>query len=197
MEHKHAPRSGKRNYTYAGIAALAFFALIAFVSIKYIYQARRANDELIAQHVEQLQQIFKEINDCCKINGFRAERDYIDFLNVVKFEGSVVGPMSLMEPQNWKGPYLKESLTSGGKEYQIVTTKKGSFIVPGDGVKLANGKVIGKSLIINAHSDIESMITDPQALLSNNRPLAARIETAQNNAAIEQKGELAAVEDVK
>lgn len=179
----------KKRFWYVGLVACAFLALFAFLTIHYVYQARRANDELIAQQVQQLKNIFKEINDTCKINGFRHEKDYIDFLNVASFEGSVVGPMSLMEPKNWKGPYLKESLTIGGKEYQIVTTKKGYYIVPGDGVALANGKVIGKTLIINSNSDIDALVKDPQALISNGKPLAARIDTYKDTILALEKGE--------
>ncbi len=61
--------------------------------------------------------------------------------------------------------------------------------MPGDGVALANGKVIGKTLVINSDSDIEAMMRDPQALLSNNKPLAARVETYQNPALALERGE--------
>ena len=179
MEHNRTHQR-KKKFWYSGLMALLFLAGSAFVIYKYIHQMRKANDEVIAGHIQKLQTIFKDINDCCKINAFRHEKDYIDFLNVGSFEGSVVGPMSLMEPKNWKGPYLKESLTIMGKEYQIVGTKRGYFIVPGDGVSLANGKVIGKTLVINSSSDIDSLMKDPKALLSGDKPLAARIDTFQN-----------------
>lgn len=162
------------------IGATLFIGIFALVTFKFLSQAKRANDELIADHVAQLHEIFQKINSTCKITGFRHQKDHIDFLNVSSFEGSVIGPMNLLEPKNWKGPYLKESLTMNGKEYQILKTKTGYYIVPGDGVKLANGKVIGTTLLVTPLSDIESMMRDPNALLSSNRPLAARIETYQN-----------------
>lgn len=146
------------------------------IIIKYLKQARVANDMLIADHVVQLKDIFKRINDRCKITGFRYPKDQIDFLNVISFAGSVVGSMNLLEPQHWEGPYLKDNLTIEGKEYQIIGTKKGFYILPGDGVKLANGKIIGKTLTITPDSDIEALLRDPQALLSQDRPLGARIE---------------------
>lgn len=176
MEHKI---HHKRKYWYAGIVATAFLALFLFVTFKYFYQATRANDEVIADQIAKLHDIFEEINNTCKIIGFRHPKEYIDFLNVGSFEGSVVGPMNLLEPKNWKGPYLKESLTIEGKEYQIISTKRGYYIVPGDGVKLANGKVIGKTLIVNENSDIDALMRDPKELNSNGRPLAARIDTYQ------------------
>ncbi len=179
----------KSTYWKAGIIAALFLGLFAFISIRYIHQARKANDELIAQHIEKLHSIFKDINATCKINGFRHTKHYIDFLNVGCFEGSIVGPMSLLEPKNWKGPYLKESLTIGGKEYEILSTKSGFYIIPGDGVTLANGKVIGKTLVINESSDIEALMRDPKALLSNGKPLAARIEIFENPALALERGE--------
>ncbi len=154
---------------------------VGSVIVRYLFQARVENDALIADHIEQLKDIFKGINESCKITGFRYPKDQIDFLNVISFAGSVVGSMNLLEPHNWKGPYLKENLTIAGKEYEIVATKKGYFIIPGDGVKLANGKIIGKTLPITPDSDIDAMMRDPQALLSHNRPLAAHLATYQDD----------------
>lgn len=165
---------------YALFLAIVFFTILTSVVIKFLTQVRIANDELIADHVSQIQQIFKRINDRCKITGFRHKKDHLDFLNVISFAGSVVGSMNLLEPKNWEGPYLEESLTIGGNEYQIVGTKTGYYIVPGDDVKLSNGLVIGKSLMITPQSNIEQMMRDPQALMSNNRPLAAKIPMYQS-----------------
>lgn len=165
---------------YALFLAIVFFAILTSVVIKFLTQVRIANDELIADHVVQLQQIFKRINERCKITAFRHKKDHLDFLNVISFAGTVVGPMNLLEPQNWEGPYLQESLTIGGVEYQIVGTKTGYYIVPGDGVKLSNGLEIGKSLMITPQSNIERMIHDPQALMSSNRALAAKVPMYQS-----------------
>lgn len=170
----------RNKYTYAIVLAVLFIGSMIFVSVKYLHQIKQVNDESIAEHIEKLGTFFKQINQECKIIGFRRQKNYIDFLNVKAFEGSIVGSMSLEEPHNWKGPYLTESYTSAGKEYQIVRTKKGYYIVPGDGVMLANGKVIGKTLLIGLDSDIGRMVTDPQALLSNGKPLAARVPTVRD-----------------
>ncbi len=178
MEHHNKKR--KNTYWYAAVVGLCFVAFFTFVSVKFLSQARLANDELIAEHIVQLDDIFKRINETCTIIGFRHKKDYIDFLNVKSFAGSVVGSMNLAEPAKWQGPYVHESLTIGGKEYQIVATKKGFYIVPGDGVRLANGKILGKTLHINYRTDIEALMRDPKALLSDDKPLAAHIETYQN-----------------
>ena len=176
-----AQEKQKSRFTWVSlIIAIVVIAVCTSVIMKYLSQARAANDGLIADEIVQLQKIFKRINDSCKITGFRHKKDHIDFLNVISFAGTVVGPMNLLEPENWEGPYVDESITMNGKEYQIVATKTGFYIVPGDGVKLSNGQILGKTLIIGPRSNIEQMMRDPQALLSNNRALAARIDTYHN-----------------
>ncbi len=178
MERTHQPRL-RGYHWHTAIIAIAFLIFFVFMTMKFLKQISVANDQAIAEHVQQLQGIFKQINESCKIVGFRSTKNQINFLNVISFAGSILGPMALAEPKNWKGPYMQENPESEGRNYQIVVTKSGDYILPGDGVKLSNGKVIGKTLVLNAKSDIEAMMLDPKALLSGTRPLAARIEVNQ------------------
>jgi hypothetical protein len=167
-------------YSAPVVVGVIFVAVLVVISIRFFSQARSHNDNQIAQQIQQLAGIFNRINDCCQITGFRYQRNYINFLTVARFEGSQIGSMNLAHPERWAGPYLDQNITIEGREYQIVTTKKGYFIIPGDGVKLANGQIIGKTLIINRESDIESLMSDSKALLSTHgQPLAARIETVE------------------
>ena len=169
QEHKAIHHYRSKKYFYPVVIGSIFIALFSTITIYYFMTARKANDRVIADQIAQLDKIFKDINNCCKITGFRHQKDYIDFLNVAKFEGSMVGPMNLAEPHNWKGPYLKDNLTNEGREYQIIYTKKGYFILPGDNVKLSNGVSI-KDLKINKDSDIESLMHDSKALRSGDKP---------------------------
>ena len=58
MEHKsHHDR--RKKYSYVGIVAAIFLGLFAFFSIKYLYQARKENDQLIEQQIAQLQVFLK------------------------------------------------------------------------------------------------------------------------------------------
>ncbi len=180
MHNQHEHRHYRRKYIYPFFVGAFFLMAVIAVSRYFLFQVRIASDEQIADHIKRLDAIFKRINDCCKITGFRRQKDYIDFLNVAKFEGSQVGPMNLVNPGHWEGPYLDQNLSIEGKEYQIVGTKKGYYIIPGDGVKLSNGQIIGKTLKVTRSTDVEGLIRDPKALLSSDRPLAARIETVQN-----------------
>ena len=171
-------KQGQR-FWIGGLIAGIFLVLFVLITYKYLWQVQKANDGMIAQQIQELQHIFVRINKECKITGFRNKVDEIDFLTVKSFTGSEVGSMNLLAPQNWQGPYVTENPTMQGKEYQIIGTQKGYYIVPGRGVTLFNGKEIGKSLIISPDSDIEAMIRNPQALLSGDVALAGRLETYQ------------------
>lgn len=181
QNHKdHSKHSHIRRHKRSWWPVVTGVAFLAFVSLSvgyYIYNARRiVADDLIAQHIEQLKDIFIRINDRCKIKSIKQSPTPIDFLNTVSFVGSHVGPLELVYPNNWQGPYLKETLKIQDKPYEMLIAKDGYFIVPGKGVRLTNGKIIGKDIILRHDTDIDALLKDPETLLSaTGKPLAARL----------------------
>lgn len=165
----------KKNF-FPIVIGIVFVLVFTIISVRFIFQAKKANDELIASHIAKLDNIFKRINETCQISSFMHEKDHIDFLTVKNFTGSTIGSMHLVKPENWEGPYLDNNLVIEGKEYQIVHTKHGYFILPGDGVDLANGTIIGKSFSVTQDTDIEALMKDSRFLLSGNNVLAAHIQ---------------------
>ncbi len=153
-----------------------FLALIAVAVFTFWYRTKEDTGELMAQHVEQLALIFKRIDTACKIIRFDEKQSPINFLTIKKdgFVGSEVGPMNLTYPERWEGPYLTHNLTMQGRAYQVVVTDLGYFIIPGESVKVPGGKVIGKDLIIDEHTDIESLVYDG-TLRYKDKPLAVKI----------------------
>ncbi len=166
-----------RRYSLPLIVALVLGAILAF-AIKYLlYESRTITNRLIVDDIARLDSIFKRIDEQCKIMGFDRQTNPIDFLTVEKFVGSEIGSMSLMLPKNWQGPYAEDNPSVQGKVYEIVRTQKGYFIAPGTGVRLNNGSIIGKDIVLDENVDIEAMMQDPQKLNYEGKPLAARIAT--------------------
>lgn len=155
-------------------AGIVFFVAITFMDT--IYHAKNDAGMMIARDVVKLRDIFHRIHKTCTIIDFDAQKNPINFLNVTKFSGSEVGPMNLVHPDKWEGPYLEENPTMYHIAYQVVSTKKGYFVTPGDGVTLPNKKVIGRDIILDQKAKIDDMMTDPQMLMYNSKPLAARLE---------------------
>jgi hypothetical protein len=165
----------KPSYTVISGTVLGFMFLITLLA--YWYQARLFPTQVMSNDIATLASIFEKINETCGIVDFQGDRLNIDFLNVISFEGSEVGPMNLKFPKHWQGPYLKTNLTFQEKYYQIVKTKNGYFIVPGNGVKLLNGKTIGKDIILTKDTSIADLIKNKALVDPSGRPLALPIKT--------------------
>jgi hypothetical protein len=157
------------------LAALSIFYLVR--------QTSTYRDDIIAEDIAQLSAIFKTIHNTCGISSFEHERKYIDFLTIKTFVGSEVGSMNLSNPAGWQGPYLNDNPTVQQKYYEIVRTRKGYFIVPGQGVTLANGQVVGKDIIVNQSADVLKLVQDG-ILKSKDRPLAALIDVGSESRVI-------------
>jgi len=164
-----------KNLSIFTIIIIAVLVGISVFSFKKLLKSDTGS--YIAQDVAQLATIFAKIDATAGILGFDHQKNEINFLNIKKdgFVGSEVGSMNLIDPKKWDGPYFTEVPKIQEEDYIVVRTKKGYFITPGDGVKLPNGKIIGKDIILDENADIELMMHDDQALSYRGQPLAAQI----------------------
>lgn len=163
-----------KNLRY-GIASFIIVLLVGLAVWNFTYHKKMRSDLLIADHVLLIAQKLEDIHRDCHIISFEHQANYVDFLNVISFAGSEVGPLNLAYPKNWKGPYLEDNPTMQEKYYQIVRTKKGYFVVPGVGVKLSNGEVIGTDIIFNEDTDIQALTQAGNPLFFNGRALAVKL----------------------
>lgn len=161
-------------HAFMFFAAVLLLILLSLSFFTFWRQADTYTDELIAEHVSLLADIFKKIDIQCGIIDFERQRNYVDFLTVESFVGSEVGSMNLKYPHHWQGPYLDDNPTIQEKYYEIVRTNKGHFIVPGEGVELGNGQTIGKDIIFTHDTDIQALIDDG-TLQKDGKALAAEI----------------------
>jgi len=166
----------KHNYFLPFIVIAVIAVFIGMTFFNTFYRSKDDAGVMIAQTVIQLRDIFHRIHKVCIIIDFDEQQNSINFLNVAKFTGSEVGPMNLVHPDKWEGPYLNDNPTLYKITYQVVSTKKGYYVTPGNGVTLPNKKIIGKDIILDQKADIDSMMLNPQALLYKDKPLAARLE---------------------
>ncbi|MDR3647295.1 MAG: hypothetical protein P4L22_07165 [Candidatus Babeliales bacterium] len=145
-----------------------------------LYYSPQYVDNLIVRDIAKLESIFKNIGQDCIILNFEHDKNYIDFLNVEKFVGNEVGSIILEHPNKWQGPYAPFNPRVQDKLYQIVQGSKGYYIVPGDGVRLSNGKVIGRDLLFTSSTNVENMLKDKKALLSKGGPLGAKVNVVMH-----------------
>lgn len=162
--------SDKSRWMPVGLGILFLFAF--GYTIYYFWgQAQRAINDTMTEQLNHLVDIFHRIDNQCKILGFDLEKTPINFLNVKNFAGSEVGSMNLAYPHKWQGPYVETNPTVEGKHYYILKTKNAHYIVPGDGVQLKGGKVLGKDVVITSQTDIEALIKREKGLTYDGHPL--------------------------
>lgn len=163
----------RKNYLVTAIVAIIVIGgALSFTIYQFYKQSRLATDRIITEHIEQLVTAYTKIEEDCEILHILHERNYIDFLNVRSFSGSEVGSLNLVRPERWSGPYMLDNPTMQGKLYEIVHIKGGYYIVPGQGVKLTNGKVIGKDIIFDNTTDMNALIKSAD-LVYQDKPLVA------------------------
>jgi len=178
------------------ISSVILCVIVAAAVIFFVRDIRLTQDKVIVQHLKQLAGTFGEIDRTCRIIDFDHDKNYIDFLNVKSFAGSEVGAMNLMHPDKWNGPYVEANLTVQEKPYMIVKTRQGWYITPADGVRLSNGKVIGKDLVISYETDIDSLLRDPNGLWYKGGPLAVPLKFGVRPEATQVAEELTEAENI-
>jgi hypothetical protein len=177
----------RRGYIAPHMALLLVVGFFLIAIFNVFHRSRIATGQVIANDVVELAKIFKTIDTACTIIDISQSKANINMLTIKKggFVGSEIGSINLANPDKWEGPYVKENPTVQGKEYQIISTPRGFFIAPGDGVVLPNGKEIGKDIILDKQADIEAMLHNENQLMFQGRPLALSIRDAITTPSIE------------
>lgn len=156
-------------------AGVFLSVLVIMVLFRTIHNKKDFTAAIVTSDLKKIVQALHRIDEKCDILSFDHERNYVDFLTVKKFVGSEVGGLNLARPQNWQGPYIADNPTVQEKLYEIVKTKEGVFVIPGVGVKLPNGLVIGKDFIITKKTSIIKMIQPTGQLHYKGQALAAHL----------------------
>lgn len=159
--------------TFAGI-----LFLLATVIFNFYYSSRATVGDMIVQDVQSIARAIERIHQDCTILSIDYKKNVIDFLNVVTFSGSEVGPLNLLYPDRWKGPYLQDNPTIEGREYLLIQSKDGYYVVPGEGVRLPSGNLMGSDIVIDSSTDVTTFMRTSDALTFRNKPLIARIDIA-------------------
>ncbi len=168
-------------------ALLIFIGLFALTMYYYAFQGRTLASTLIAQQTALLRKTFEKIDNHCGISSFDFEKNYITFLTVKSFVGTAVGPMHVTNPDQWRGPYLKDNPTLQGHYYYVLKHKDGYYIVPGDGVVLRGKKVLGRDIEINNHTNIDALLTQHKAsLMHQGKPLIVKLELRKDKHSAQQ-----------
>lgn len=155
-----------------GIASLALY--------QYFFEARRTAIIHVLNQIVEVSAILEKIDASCGITGFELDKNYLTFFNVKAFVGAAVGSMRLKHPEKWAGPYTEENPTIQDKYYYVLKTAKNEYyLIPGDGVVLSDGKILGKDIMIDPETDIQALLKKEPALWVKEQPLIVPIKLRQ------------------
>jgi hypothetical protein len=149
---------------------LAVFFFRVFYSRSYVMVS------VLKEDLTNIEKILGQIDKDCNILSIRSGRAAIDFLTVEKFAGSTVGCINLAYPKRWKGAYVQQNPSVQSRPYEIFHVRDGYFVLPGYGVTLPNGLVMGKDIIISSTSQISMMLQTGGTLNYKGQALGFRIK---------------------
>lgn len=143
---------------YFPVMSTAFLVLLMTIfAVRVFYSRPRVVASIIEDDIKLITLALEKIDAKCNI--LRVEDDYneIDFLNMEDFTGSQAGPLNLAYADKWEGPYLQVNPMLQEQYYELVRALDGFFVMPGRGVRLPNGLVIGEDFEVNASTNVEPM----------------------------------------
>ena len=157
------------------MSTIIFGILLVIFILRLVYTRPQLIASIIYDDITLISMTLEKVDVECNILSLEHDRNYVDFLNVERFAGSRVGPINLVHPKNWKGPYVRTSPTIQEKFYEIVKAKDGVYVVPGQGVTLPSGKVMGTDITISRDTVVAELLKNDGFLMFKDIPLAVRL----------------------
>jgi hypothetical protein len=159
----------------ASVIGGVLLSLLVFTLYRFYRSARVVAQDVIIEHVEQIGKVLENIDATCEIVAIVRDRALIDFLQVQAFVGNQIGPLQLRQPEKWHGPYLDHNPLIQDIPYELVKTREGFYVVPGRGVRLDNGKIIGKDITFTSETDIGMYLNETWGLESPDGLLVRKV----------------------
>ena len=144
---------------FSVFSSLVLIVLLGLFLFKVVYHRAYYLSSVIEQDIVRIAKILGDVDKNCTVLSVQGERVPINFLTVKSFVGSNVGGLNLAYPQRWQGPYLEVNPTHQQRFYDIVQTSEGFFVVPGEGVQLPNGFIMGKDIHIGYDTSVKKLLS--------------------------------------
>lgn len=171
----HSPFLQFMRKHFSVIAGICMVLMVALFFIKIIGERPYFMASIVHSDVKKIGLIIEKIDQNCKITAIAGGRTAVNFLTVKKFVGSVIGGLNLMDASKWAGQYVEVNPTIQQQFYDLVQAKDGCFVVPGIGVFLPNGYVVGKDFVITSETNVAPMMQAGGFLFYKGEPLAQRV----------------------
>lgn len=152
-------------------------SLIMLASLRTIYRTSDFTAAIISNDLSCIAHALTKLHTSCTIVSFEREHSPLDFLTMPSLPTFAKNKhLTVAQPEKWRGPYLTEIPTVQGKAYEICRAYDGYFLIPGRGVQLPNGLVMGVDLIITPEILVAPLLSTGKALNYKGEQLAKKLD---------------------
>lgn len=176
IDHHLSPllRVVRRNFTVFSASILVLLIGVSF--IKLLSERPLFMATLVSKDIKKIVTKLEIIDEQCVATSLGSGRTPLNFFTVKNFTGSVIGGIELQNPVGWRGPYLEVNPSLQQQYYELVETGDGFYVIPGRGVILPNGYVVGKDFDVMKDTDVAKMLQPGGFLHYKNEQLAMRVK---------------------
>lgn len=168
----YSDSSLRRVLQYIGTATL--LGLITLCTLHFVMRAPQWQISAVQTDLHRIGAAIRQLDTDCYITDMRVGLHPVSILTRHTLnEGPLY--LNLQHPKKWKGPYLHRIPTLQDKPYQLLKTNTGLFVVPGEGVKLPSGLVIGEDIEWRADTDVNALAASGGSLFYKSGPIAYEV----------------------
>jgi len=130
---------------------------------------------LVRRDMQRIVRALYQVDRYCHIETVTPGLHPLNFLTLPRPTERDFCGIELEFPKQWTGPYFSEVPVLDNTPYQLLKTEKGLFLVPGNGVRLPNGNVIGIDIVWHYTTEVAALAQQGGALWYDGIPLARHI----------------------
>lgn len=176
-------RQDKLSFVTSVIISIVLLGFCGLAFYQLFLESTSLKKEKITERMENIADLLMKIDSDCGIESFALDKTPLNFFTVASFVGSEVGSLKLKHPDRWTGPYMVENPTLQGIPYVLIKSTRGYlYIAPGDGVRLSQGDIIGRDVILDSCILGEEFIEQHPALPIVTLPLRTSVLSLQQQA---------------
>lgn len=158
------------------IGSLIIVALTAICAAHFVMHTPLWHTRLIQGDLNRIAQAVHALDRDCGIKNMRTGRYPLMPLTQYAWPSGQLHGMSVARPENWRGPYLPKVIALQGKPYELLKTNSSLYVVPGNGVTLPSGAIIGDTFSWCANTDVNALSQSGGILFYQSAPLVRQVE---------------------
>jgi len=167
---------GERGYAFLLQASRYLVSLVSIVLLivctaHFVGQSSEWNAGTVRADLSHLEEALKNFDGDCGIQEVLSGGHSLLFLTQTARPTDAFAAFKLANENTWRGPYIHKVPVAQGYPYMLLKTNKGLFIVPGEGVRLPKGSILGKEFFLTAESNLKALSAAGGILSHNGEPL--------------------------